>query len=708
LEDLDDNENLSKIAEIIRCIMLLNDMTVLDLLVSDGMFLSVAGVMEFDPLLKTKPEFRSYLSGTVKRKDVTGAELKDSNQIAAVEKVFKLRFLRDSLARPALEESGTAAIDNSVAVATYEMCVRIMLDYNLIQTLLSVISPAIEVASMSDATNSASVIENGCSTSEVSAHSRLDALTFLRDLFHHSRFLAFDRRSEIYNRFLLGAANGFEQNGGLRKVFFGVCLDILADSSSTPLECSLIAECLVCLTAVCPNHLRKTIMQGPTPTFPPSLTLVRQSVSRDLAPSTVQPLKQNNKCILWVFIRRLVMDSDHALLDNLGEIIRVLIDPDRFEKQEKDSFLGVFYDHYIHWFLVPFAEQYEPDKELPREILDLSIDVEAGVSSAQEVQGQSAVMRSRRVLVDLMCLCVGGHSYRMKYFVVRNGAIGLILRLMKSNRRQLQLSAIKFMRTIVASKDEFYLRNVVKQDLLSPILNVLKLGKDGLITSAVLEMVDFICTQQIYILVNCIFEKHGESFANQICAEIHEKIKRANDQAIKSATDGTGLNNMGSIENPASLASSALRQKRQQERDCEDEYFFDDDVFSFPSSNSANPIDPLNYIASAYSVDESDGDAEVKGVIEPASTGNSHSDAGLVVESVAPLPPLKPKFEVDESPEILLRARSKESDLNRLSQTEVVDSSIVMVGTVSDSSSSSSELSVSGGVSFSMKKRRTT
>ena len=706
LEDLEDTENLSKIADICRCMMLLNDSTVLDLLVSDTYFLAVAGVMEYDSLLKTKHEFRMYLSGTRRRRDVPGAELRDPLQKAAIEKLFRLRFLRDSLARPALEESGSAAIDSAINIAMYDVCARLLADLSLMLRILLVICPTLEVPPLPMAQSTTTLngldISNGddsnnnnvdsssscssCSSEsaatveikvEVSRqNARFDALTFLRELFHTSRSLSFDRRTELYNRFCLG--EGFGQVG-LRKPFFLLCLDVLSNIESTPIERSLIVECMVCLVTVCPNHLRQTILQGSVPSFPQSLAAVQkhQITSKDAA---IGPMHQNNKSILWVLVQRLAMDSDHALLDNVGEIVRVLLDPDRFERQEKDNFLGVFYDHYIYWLLVPFAEEHEPDKELPREIF----------SATDTRQSQTAVLRSRRILVDLLCLCVVGHSYRMKYFVIRNGAINLILRLMKSSRL-LQLSAIKFLRSIIASKDEFYNRHVVKQDLLLPILDLLKLGKDGLVTSSVLEMVDYVCTEGIKTLLSYLVEKHGDCFVTPLCAEMGEKLKWAHEKG-KSADSSFG----GKIaENQSTLASAALRQKRQQERDSEDEYFFDDDVFAFNPEAPATTTNPLALIASAYGQDEA-GSNENKD--EMVSENKVDATNVELKDNHHTLPPLKPKFEVDDEPETLLRTRCKESDLARLSSRDEAEANC-------GDSEGNGATSASSGVSFSMKKR---
>ena len=48
--------------------------------------------------------------------------------------------------------------------------------------------------------------------------------------------------------------------------------------------------------------------------------------------------------------------GDNAVIEQLGDTLKVLLDPERLDRQDKDRFLGVFYDFYIHWLITPFVE----------------------------------------------------------------------------------------------------------------------------------------------------------------------------------------------------------------------------------------------------------------------------------------------------------------------------------------------------------------
>jgi hypothetical protein len=417
--------------------------------------------------------------------------------------------------------------------------------------------------------------------------------------------------------------------------------------------------------------LRQAILQGPLPTFPQVLQAVHRHPSKELIKPAQTTFQQNSQCMLWVIIQRIIMDADNALIENMGDLLRVLIDPERFERQERDTFLGIFYDHYIFWLLSPFAEEFEPDKRLP--------SGENWNPTKVRKQGQSAVSTSRRVLVDLLSMCVNCHSYRMKYFVMRNNAIPLVLRLMRSTRhRHLHLSAIKFVRTIVAAKDEFYYRHLIKQDLLRSILEVLKSGRDTLLSSAVLELVDFIRNEKSKLLASYIVEKHLECFTS--FSDVQERLKADYDMG-RSGDGDTGINGgvAGGVKSSflsASASSSLLvqKQRQQQERDSEDAYFFDDDIYSFGTTNSSSAVatssaatragSALSALTSAYADENNGGGPGEMAAVQPHQ-GNAGESAGD-----PPLPPLRPKFEVDELPDTLVRVRSREVDLSSLDEAK--------------------------------------
>jgi protein phosphatase-4 regulatory subunit 3 len=74
------------------------------------------------------------------------------------------------------------------------------------------------------------------------------------------------------------------------------------------------------------------------------------------------------------------------------------------------------------------------------------------------------------LVVDLLCFCIVSHSYRIKYYILRNNVVEKVLKLLRRRERWLVVAAIRFLRTALGMKDEFYNRYLVKNHLLAPVV----------------------------------------------------------------------------------------------------------------------------------------------------------------------------------------------------------------------------------------------
>ena len=70
LEDLDDVANLNLLADIMRKVLFLNHGGIIDYILQDEMFVSVAGIMEYDKALKEKTEYRAFIKHQARLRQV--------------------------------------------------------------------------------------------------------------------------------------------------------------------------------------------------------------------------------------------------------------------------------------------------------------------------------------------------------------------------------------------------------------------------------------------------------------------------------------------------------------------------------------------------------------------------------------------------------------------------------------------------------------
>ena len=122
------------------------------------------------------------------------------------------------------------------------------------------------------------------------------------------------------------------------------------------------------------------------------------------------------------------------------------------------------------------------------------------------------------LVLELLSFCVENHTYHVKNYILHKDLLRRILALMKSEHTFLVLSALRFMRKIVALKDEFYNRYIIKGNLFAPVIDafVANNGRYNLLDSAILEMFEFIKLEDIKSLCNHVVENYGPTLDDQV------------------------------------------------------------------------------------------------------------------------------------------------------------------------------------------------
>ena len=98
------------------------------------------------------------------------------------------------------------------------------------------------------------------------------------------------------------------------------------------------------------------------------------------------------------------------------------------------------------------------------------------------------------LILELLSFCVEHHTYHIKNCILSKDLLRRILVLMKSTHTFLVLCSLRFMRKIIALKDEFYNRYITKGNLFAPVIDafIRNNGRYNLLDSAILEMFEFI------------------------------------------------------------------------------------------------------------------------------------------------------------------------------------------------------------------------
>jgi protein phosphatase-4 regulatory subunit 3 len=200
---------------------------------------------------------------------------------------------------------------------------------------------------------------------------------------------------------------------------------------------------------------------------------------------------------------------------------------------EQNNFLSIFYEHYIQWLAAPF--QYtilHPLLRIPKSFFigekksslveTMERKWEQGACNEEPLlyKVPSSALRSS-FAVELLSFCVRAHVYRMKFYLLRSNVLGNVLRLLKpsslprntSGDRCLKLAALRFLRAILSVNDDFYHRHIIQHDLFGPVFEAFRSNPvgDNLVSSSIVEMCDFINTENIISLIEYIVTRHLSS-----------------------------------------------------------------------------------------------------------------------------------------------------------------------------------------------------
>ncbi|KAL4418834.1 hypothetical protein ABPG77_004074 [Micractinium sp. CCAP 211/92] len=280
----------------------------------------------------------------------------------------------------------------------------------------------------------------------------------------------------------------------------------------------------------------------------------------------LQPGEGNE--LFSLLIQALLGSSSSGLQEQVLEILKVLLDPETLEgAAEKDKFVELFYDRHIAQLLAALVQAAEaPYAE--------------GAPSANTVG----------LVVDLLCFCVVSHTYRIKYYVLRNNVVEKVLKLLRRRERWLVVAAIRFLRTALSLKDEFYNRYLVKNRLMEPVVTTfLENGpRYNLLNSACLELFDFIRKENLKGLLTDLMEHHWEQLQAvdycEVFRNMHIKHEQNQDrvtvgkmerepEALQAATAAREAELLA--RQRAAAAAEQRRRRGEREVDTDEESYFD-------------------------------------------------------------------------------------------------------------------------------------
>ncbi|KAG0163527.1 Platinum sensitivity protein [Apophysomyces sp. BC1034] len=445
-EDLENLEDLHHLYTIMKAIILLNENAVIEHIIRDDMISPVMGMLEYDPRTpKMKANHRKIIARCAEVQSIV--PIKDEQTMSKIHQTFRLQYLKDVVLVNSLDETLTSTLHSLIFFNHLDIVNFISNDEDFLSDLFAVLK------------------------NSESEEKKKETIRFLHQFFSIAKSLQPSSRAGLFRTL---APFGFLDS----------FLISLTDSEKT-----MRAEAVDLLSSVVEHDA----------------SLVRSYMLRESKD------EKNGAKLLETIVEQFTMDRDHNLKFQYAEIIRVLLDSNngatpgtmltgetlRKQEPDMDLFLTLFYDKYTTLLLRPLQEVEVQPLKLTGPIEELNIG-----------HNQSELCVH---ICELLCFAIRQHGFRSKYLMLSTDCFVKVAQLLRCRETYVKLAALRLFRTCISLTDDFYNRHLVKHNIFEPTIRVVldTDGRDNLLNSACLELLEFIRKENIKILVNHLITQFG-------------------------------------------------------------------------------------------------------------------------------------------------------------------------------------------------------
>lgn len=323
---------------------------------------------------------------------------------------------------------------------------------------------------------------------------------------------------------------------------------------------------------------------------------------------------EDGRRVLKDLTQMMVHELDQGVQGQIAEILRSVLDPATLEGKEQDKRLDVFYEQgAMDDILSPLREK------LPK----------AGTPPQ--------VCFAQQLVCEIVAFAVVKHGYRAKVYVIRHGLGQQVCRLLSAPQKYLQLAAVRVLRAIIGTKDEAYVRYVSKNNLLTLLLQSFErcimppaLGTN-LMASATLEVLEFIRSQNLKVLVENICKNHGpllKRYADRMKPLEQLLLKYQQNLEVEKYPPEQYASG-GPVDSAGGRAQRRMRSPGRDDSGEDDSYFESLDDDEDPPPNGKEKSDGLPGLLGGYADADEENTAEASAEADPARhEGEKPSETG--------------------------------------------------------------------------------
>lgn len=219
---------------------------------------------------------------------------------------------------------------------------------------------------------------------------------------------------------------------------------------------------------------------------------------------------------------------DTGLADQLSHVIHAVIDPD-LKPIEKEGFLDQFFT-----------------KHLPRITPILNPPKVAGSKPSNGNGSSVDVMCAQQQACDLLSFAISTHPVKSKQFILSQELGSKIVVLLKSARASLTCAAVRLLRACIGLEDETVSKQLCAQKAIDQLVDTFSMNgsRYNLLNSAILETLHFIRLQNVRSLVEYLVTNHHVKLSRVEYVQTFQELKLRHEQnqgGMQSPQQITGM-----------------------------------------------------------------------------------------------------------------------------------------------------------------------
>lgn len=462
-EDLESLPDLHRLCNIMKALILMNDNSIIEYLVTDDVILGVVGALEYDPDFPThKANHRQYLADESRYKEVV--EIKDQNIKRKIRQTWRLQYLKDVVLARILDDPTFGVLNSLIFFNQVDIVQHLQNNTQFLKELFAIFS-----------------LEN------TDVKRKEQAVHFLQQCAAIAKTLQMQSRANLLNNFIA--------HGLFAVITFAV-------KHPEPSMRTTGIDILVALLDHDPSMMRgymlKAVHEKKTPLTDTLIELLHAETDLGVKNQLADAIK-------------ILLDPQPPSNDQMGnrqssefmtKLSRPQITP---TQQANEQFAQDNFDRSCR-------KLFQPLKTL--EFRDSLRNF-----SYQEVSLYS-------YLIEILTFFVRQHSMRSRPFVLSENLGARVAQLLKVPQKPLKLTALKFFRTAVSLQDGFYAAQVVKSGAFDAILDIVidTMPRDNLLNSACLELFEFIRKESVKQVIVHLGQHYREKLQSITYVDTFENL----------------------------------------------------------------------------------------------------------------------------------------------------------------------------------------